>query len=141
MSTAPARQDPSRLRVERIDHIALLVRDPDASARWYIDLLGFAPAHVDVWWKGFGRFVEAGGTMMVFFPRDARHPPAEVPPESNWSYRQHFAMRVDRRTFEAYQKLFAERGIAFEYSDHTIAHSIYFLDPDGHTLELTTYEV
>jgi catechol 2,3-dioxygenase-like lactoylglutathione lyase family enzyme len=25
--------------------------------------------------------------------------------------------------------------------DHTIAHSIYIFDPDGHRVELTTYEL
>ena len=34
-----------------------------------------------------------------------------------------------------------KRGIKFEFQDHEIAHSIYFRDPDGHQLEITTYEV
>ena len=33
------------------------------------------------------------------------------------------------------------RGIAFEFQDHGVSHSIYFQDPDGLQLELTTYEV
>jgi catechol 2,3-dioxygenase-like lactoylglutathione lyase family enzyme len=33
------------------------------------------------------------------------------------------------------------RGIAFEFQDHDVAHSIYFQDPDGLLLELTTYDV
>jgi len=28
-----------------------------------------------------------------------------------------------------------------EFQNHGIAHSIYFRDPDGHELEITTYEV
>jgi catechol-2,3-dioxygenase len=34
-----------------------------------------------------------------------------------------------------------ERGIAITFADHTAAHSIYFTDPDGHELEITTYDV
>ncbi len=34
-----------------------------------------------------------------------------------------------------------ERGIDFEFEDHKIAHSIYFRDPDGFDLEITTYEI
>jgi len=34
-----------------------------------------------------------------------------------------------------------KRGIKFEFQDHEIAHSIYFRDPDGHQLEITTYQV
>jgi catechol 2,3-dioxygenase-like lactoylglutathione lyase family enzyme len=51
------------------------------------------------------------------------------------------AFRVDRENFEAAQADLERRGISFEFSDHGAAHSIYFLDPDGLRLELTTYEV
>ena len=33
------------------------------------------------------------------------------------------------------------RGIQFEFQDHKISHSIYFDDPDGHHLEITTYDL
>ena len=33
-----------------------------------------------------------------------------------------------------------ERGIEFRESDHTIAWSLYLLDPDGYLIEITTYE-
>jgi catechol 2,3-dioxygenase-like lactoylglutathione lyase family enzyme len=33
------------------------------------------------------------------------------------------------------------RGISFQFRDHEIAHSIYFYDPDGVMLEITTYDV
>jgi catechol-2,3-dioxygenase len=33
------------------------------------------------------------------------------------------------------------RGVPFQFSDHEIAHSIYFTDPDGFLLEITTYDV
>jgi len=32
-------------------------------------------------------------------------------------------------------------AIALEFQDHGIAHSIYFFDPDGHALEITTYDL
>jgi catechol-2,3-dioxygenase len=32
-------------------------------------------------------------------------------------------------------------GSPFDFQDHDVSHSIYFSDPDGHRLELTTYEV
>ena len=35
----------------------------------------------------------------------------------------------------------ARDGVEVHFSDHEISHSIYFADPDGHELELTTYEV
>ena len=53
----------------------------------------------------------------------------------------HFALRADRKNFERAQQELKQRGIAFHFEDHGIAHSIYFRDPDGHELEITTYEV
>jgi catechol-2,3-dioxygenase len=34
-----------------------------------------------------------------------------------------------------------ERGIDVRLADHGVADSLYFSDPDGHRLELTTYEI
>lgn len=128
----------SPLKVERLDHVSLIVRDVDASAKWYMELLGLEPCHVDAWWKGPGRFVGAGGTMIALFPSKDGAPPNPV---HQGSFGCHVAFRVPRETFEAYQKLLTERHIAFEWLDHAIAHSMYFNDPDGYTLEITTYEV
>ena len=43
--------------------------------------------------------------------------------------------------FKAAQETLRQKGIEFEFQDHKIVHSIYFYDPDGHLLELTTYEL
>jgi len=53
----------------------------------------------------------------------------------------HLAFRADRKNFLAAQRELKERGIKFEFQDHEISHSIYFHDPDGHELEITTYEL
>ena len=48
---------------------------------------------------------------------------------------------VDRENFDGAQDDFRARGIPFEFADHDVAHSIYFEDPAGLQLELTTYEL
>jgi catechol 2,3-dioxygenase-like lactoylglutathione lyase family enzyme len=53
----------------------------------------------------------------------------------------HIAFRDDRASFEAAQGSLASSEVEFRFSDHGSAHSIYFDDPDGHLIELTTYEV
>jgi catechol 2,3-dioxygenase-like lactoylglutathione lyase family enzyme len=53
----------------------------------------------------------------------------------------HLAFRANRENFVAAQRELEKRGIKFELQDHEISHSIYFRDPDGHQLEITTYEV
>ena len=46
-----------------------------------------------------------------------------------------------RREFDQARTTLAARGMAIEQQNHGIAHSIYFHDPDGHEIEITTYEV
>jgi catechol-2,3-dioxygenase len=53
----------------------------------------------------------------------------------------HLAFCANRKNFLAAQRELGERGIKFEFQDHGISHSIYFRDPDGQQLEITTYEL
>ena len=50
-------------------------------------------------------------------------------------------MRWARQNFDAARDDLRGPGITFEFQDHGVAHSIYFHDPDGLQLELTTYEI
>ena len=54
---------------------------------------------------------------------------------------RHVAFRTDARSFGEARTELSDRGIEVEFQDHGIAHSIYFRDPDGHELEITTYEL
>jgi catechol-2,3-dioxygenase len=53
----------------------------------------------------------------------------------------HLAFRANRENFLAAQRELEKRGIKCEFQDHEISHSIYFHDPDGHVLEITTYDL
>jgi hypothetical protein len=50
----------------------------------------------------------------------------------------HVAME---RRFDGVRAGLAERGIDAGLWDHTICHSLSIRDPDGHQVELTTYDV
>ena len=54
---------------------------------------------------------------------------------------RHLAFRAGRNDFRDAQDRLKSLGIEFEFQDHEIAHSIYFKDPDGHEIEITTYEL
>jgi catechol 2,3-dioxygenase-like lactoylglutathione lyase family enzyme len=51
----------------------------------------------------------------------------------------HFAFRTSRAGYEAARAELSARGIAFDEWDHDVAWSVYFRDPDGHQIEITTY--
>jgi catechol 2,3-dioxygenase-like lactoylglutathione lyase family enzyme len=54
---------------------------------------------------------------------------------------RHVAFRVDRASFEEARAELQRAGLDVHFEDHGIARSIYVRDPDGHVIELTTYEV
>lgn len=125
-------------KVECIDHVALLVRDVEASVRWYQEVLGLERLYQEVW-GSFPAVVGTGGTSLALFPVAGANP--HPPPGRDTLCMRHVAFRVDRTNFRAAQDALRERGIAFELQDHQAAHSIYFADPDGHQLEITTYDL
>ena len=125
------------LRVEGIDHVALAVRDVAAATRWYQDVLGLERRYAEVW-GDFPAVVCAGTTCLALFAVGTDRP-LPPPPRGTLAVR-HVAFRVDRENFARAQATLRARGIAYTAEDHTAALSVYFTDPDGHQLEITTYE-
>ena len=125
------------IEIEGIDHVALAVRDVQRSANWYIDVLGFERRHEGMWNED-PVFIGKGTTALALFATHDRNPSAR--PRGSITM-LHLAFRADRKGFLAAQQDLKARDIPFHFSDHEISHSIYFHDPDGHELEITTYEV
>jgi len=126
------------MQLEGIDHVALAVRDIERSVKWYIEVLGFERLH-DGMWDGVPTFIGKGNTGIALFPAS---PNAKATSSSHRDLRMlHLAFRANGENFLAAQRELEKRGIKFEFQDHGISHSIYFRDPDGHHLEITTYEV
>ena len=126
------------LRVEGLDHVAMTVRDVARSVAWYQDVLGLERRYEAVW-GDFPAIVGAGTTALALFP--APVPDPSPPPGREVLAVRHVAFRVDRATFERARGHLESRGIVPRFEDHTAAHSLYFSDPDGHALEITTYDV
>ena len=53
----------------------------------------------------------------------------------------HFAFNVSRDNFEKAKNRYTALNLKFTIQDHYYFDSIYTLDPDGHTVELTTIKV
>jgi catechol 2,3-dioxygenase-like lactoylglutathione lyase family enzyme len=114
------------------------VRDIERSVQWYIDVLGFERRYGGMW-DGIPTFIGEGNTAIALFPV---RPNARSTSSTRGNIRMlHLAFRADRKNFITAQEELKRRGIKFEFEDHEISHSIYFRDPDGHQLEITTYEL
>lgn len=124
--------------LEGIDHIALTASDVERLANWYSDVLSFERRHEGMW-NGIPVFIGKGATAIALFPAGGDEP---ATPKSRAKIGMlHLAFRADRKNFLLAQRELEKRGIKFHFQDHEISHSIYFRDPDGHELEITTYQL
>ena len=122
-----------------LDHIALTVRDQHISLEWYQRVLGMERRYEEANGADDPVFVCAGNACLALFP--AQTPDPLPVPSNNVVAMRHFAFRLDRVNFERAQVELSAQQIPFRFEDHTMAHSLYLSDPDGHRVELTTYEL
>jgi catechol 2,3-dioxygenase-like lactoylglutathione lyase family enzyme len=125
-------------KIDALDHVALSVRDVERSARWYSDVLGFKRQHEEMW-DGVPIFVGNGAAAIALFP--VRNKAGSRTHDRAAVRTLHFAFRADRENFLRAQDELKKRAIPFDFQDHEISHSIYFRDPDGHEIEITSYEL
>lgn len=118
--------------LEGFDHVAIHVKDVEASVAWYKDVLRLE-RRLEEEWGLHPAVVCLGDSCVAIFPAEDDGVAREAI--------DHFAFRVDRANFERAQEAFRERGIGFRFADHGASHSVYISDPDGHRIEITTYEV
>jgi catechol 2,3-dioxygenase-like lactoylglutathione lyase family enzyme len=123
------------MKLEQIDHVALRCASPEATMAWYVTTLGFERVFAEHW-SGVPIFLRLGTTFIALFPaRGADDQAAE-------NAISHLALRAATYPdFQSAQTELKTRGIAFEFQDHEVSHSIYFRDPDGFQLEITTYDL
>jgi len=122
-----------------LDHVAITVSDLQRSIEWYQSVLGMERRHQEVW-PDVPAFMCLRNTGVALFPANTTQP-AVAPDSATHRTMRHFAFRADWEDFRKAQDTLRGRGIPFHFQDHGIAHSIYFSDPDGHQLEITTYEL
>ena len=135
------------VRVDQIDHVELFVPDRYQAAEWYLRVLGLKVVPEYEHWAEDPRgplmiSSDGGSTKLALFQGG--------PQGSRETAGFHLvAFRVSAADFGSFlDKLPAldlinqrgQRVTADLAVDHAAAYSIYFCDPFGHRLELTTYE-
>ena len=126
------------MKLQHIDHVAITVKDLERSRAWYREVLGLERRFEDEW-GDMPTMMCAGDTCVALFSSDERNEGSSAAPDAPSLH--HVAFRVDRENFEAAQQRFRVLGIEFRPADHGIAQSVYITDPDGHRIEITTYEI
>lgn len=124
------------MRLERIDHVAITVRDMLRSVAWYEQVLGFRRAgRVDA--DPPVKLVLDQQWLAIFPARDGS---ANTPGKGDLAI-QHIAFGIDRRGFEGALRELEAHSVETKFVDHGNCHSVYFDDPDGHRLEIVTYDL
>jgi catechol 2,3-dioxygenase-like lactoylglutathione lyase family enzyme len=131
------------MRVTQIDHVELEVPDRYEAARWYQAVLGFEICREYEFWAepAYGPLMisaDDGKTKLALFdgqPQGGANP----------SGIRRIAFRIAGENFLKFvgdlDALKETNGIRrSEISDHERSFSVYFTDPYGNRLEVTTYE-
>ena len=130
-----------------IDHVELFVPDRYEAAGWYRRVLGLEILSAyEHWAAGSGGPLmissDDGSTKLALF----EGPPQESKPTAGF---HRVAFRADAEAFIEFLRRLGEldlkdqqgRPITFDsVADHKKAYSVYFSDPYGHRLEVTTYD-
>jgi len=144
MNNSPINAD---FRVDQIDHVELFVPDRHQAAEWYRSVLGLERLSQYEHWAADPRgplmiSSDAGQTKFALFQGTS-----QGSRETAGFHR--VAFRVGAAAFRHFLdrlpdlKLTNHSGDAVTLDsvvDHVAAYSIYFCDPFGHRLELTTYD-
>lgn len=127
--------------VRRVLETSLYVEDLDRAVAFYRDVVGLRP-------MGAGpRLIPidaGGGTVLLLFERGAtlegiHTPSGDIPPHDGVGP-VHVAFAIDAAALDAWEARLASHGVPVESRMQWPrgGRSLYFRDPDGHSLELVT---
>lgn len=135
--------------VHGLHHFAYRCRDAEETRRFYEDVLGLPLVHIvksdhvpstGEYCPYVHIFFRMGdGSYMAFF--DLGDDLASAPSPNTPAWVNHIALRVDSEAAlaDAKRRLEAAGVEVLGVTDHHFIRSIYFFDPNGIRLELTTY--
>ncbi len=111
--------------IQGVNHVTLAIRDVEASFAFYAQVLGFRP--VAKWPKG--AYLLAGDVWIALH-QDEQTRRGPLPEYT------HIAFSVPGSDFPALSERIRQAGAAIWQENWIEGDSLYFLDPNGHKLEI-----
>lgn len=113
----------------------LLVRDVDTSIEWYTELFDVTVERYDLWKEGSSPFVSLRVSDSFLIDLTAG--------DVDGTNVDHFALLTDRASFDSFVGAHGDRiemGPAKLSGARGIGDGAYVRDPDGHRVEVRTYD-
>ena len=121
------------LALQGLDHVTVTSNDPEKSIRFYTEVLGLERG---LEWPGEITMLRCGGSCLAI----ARWATGKGRGPASAIVVDHFAFRVTGEMFARAMTELPLKGIPVRVADHGVCNSLYLKDPDGHEVELVTYE-
>jgi catechol 2,3-dioxygenase-like lactoylglutathione lyase family enzyme len=121
------------VKVVGLDHLVLRCADVEQSLAFYCDTLGLTPERADAWRRGEVPFPSVRVTPTTIIDL--------LPAEPSGVNVDHFCLVVEPVDLVALAQQFPDAHLAHGlFGAQGVASSLYVRDPDGHTVELRSYE-
>lgn len=132
---------PRRPAIRRVVETALYVDDMERALAFYRDVLGLRVMSAG---ERLSTLDAGAGTVLLLFRRGATaqgldFPGGRIPPHDG-AGPVHFALGVDAGELESWADYLESKGVAIESRARWTrgGRSLYFRDPEGHSVELVT---
>jgi len=129
----------------RFDHVVLNVRDIDRALRFYVDVVGFDTANLELWRRGLFPFPSARLNEQMaldLFGPERWQPEGERGPSVQRIH--HFALVLAEAEWPGLEQRLREAGVAIrgplrQWGGWDYGLSYYVFDPDGNEVEFRVY--
>ncbi len=119
-------------KLNGVDHIHVYVANWDEAEGWYGTVLGFKRVEALMSWAVKGGPLTLENTErnvhLALFEREGHAGSSAI------------AFGASGKEFLAWKTYLEDKGLELRVTDHKLAYSLYFNDPDQNMHEITTYE-
>jgi catechol 2,3-dioxygenase-like lactoylglutathione lyase family enzyme len=128
----------TKIKLKRLDHFALNVKDMKRAENFYTEILGFEVTHRTETQAGLKHIeIDAGNIVIALFESPDLNLEKAHKTMTEDGY-LHFAFSSCYDQFHSTLKILKQKGVIIdgEPRDWGKSVSVYFRDPDGHQLEI-----